>query len=334
MECLLVQPIHPDGVAILEKAGLTVRQASEATMDFVADEVGDAVAAITRNAGFDRRAMQAAKSLRVLGNHGIGLDPVDTSYAAEIGLPIVFTPHANVQSVAEHTIAQMMALAKRTREADAAVREGRFDYRNTRDFLELFGQTLLVLGYGTIGRRVARIAATAFGMRVVVYSPHADPAVVEADGFAFASYLDAALGGADVVSLHQRLTAHTRGLFDAKRFAAMKPGAMLVNTARGRIVEADALIDAVTSGHLRGAAMDVFDEEPLPVSHPYTRTPGILLSPHIGGATEAALLRTATETAEQVLAVLEGRKPAHLVDESVWQRRRFASDDGVIRPRP
>lgn len=325
MLCLLVQPIHPDGIKVLENAGLDVRQASEPTMDCVVREVGPAIAAITRNAGFSRTAMDAAPHLKVLGNHGIGLDPVDVGYAAEIGLPIVFTPHANVQSVAEQTIAQMMAIAKRTREADAAVRENRFDYRYTRDFVELSGKTLLVLGFGTIGRRTAELASAAFGMRVLVHSPNADPAAIVDAGFTVAPDLKVALGEADVVSLHQRLTPQTRGLLDREAFSAMKPGAMLVNTARGAIVDTDALVEAVTSGHLRGAAMDVFDAEPLPADHPFITTPGIVLSPHIGGATEDALVRTAVETAQQVVAVLKGEKPPHLVDKSGWPRRRLAA---------
>ncbi|MEO1104054.1 MAG: NAD(P)-dependent oxidoreductase, partial [Pseudomonadota bacterium] len=115
-----------------------------------------------------------------------------------------------------------------------------------------------------------------------------------------------------------------RGLFNAARLNAMKPGAILVNTARGGIIDTDALIEAVSSGHLRGAAMDVFETEPLPADHPFTRTPGIVLSPHIGGATEEALVRTAMETAQQVVDVLSGHRPPHLVDESVWDRRRHA----------
>ena len=322
MLCMLVQPIHPEGIAVLEAAGLTVRQASAATMDVVAAEVGDAVAAITRNAGFDRTAMLAARNLRVLGNHGIGLDPVDLATAHEIALPIVFTPHANVTSVAEHALSQMLAIAKRTRECDTAVREGRFDYRYARDFVELSDKTLAILGYGTIGRRTALMAKAAFGMRVIVYSPHADPAAVAADGFALVPDLERALAEADVVSLHQRLTPDTRGLLSRERLFAMKRGAILVNTARGAIVDADGLIEAVTAGHLRGAAMDVFEKEPLPQDHPYARTPGILLSPHTGGATEEALVRTAVETARQVVDVLEGRRPPHLVDGSVWEARR------------
>ncbi len=122
--CLLIQPIHDAGVALLRQAGLEVRRASAFDMDTVAAEIVDADAAICRNAGLNAAAMKAAARLKVLGNHGIGVDPVDVGYATEIGLPIIFTPYANVQSVAEHTILQMLAISKRVREADAAVRAG------------------------------------------------------------------------------------------------------------------------------------------------------------------------------------------------------------------
>jgi len=320
--CLLVQPIHPAGIAVLREAGLEVRQASAATMDVVAREIAGADAAITRNAGLSAAAMDAAPRLKVLGNHGIGTDPVDLGRAREIGLPVVFTPTSNVQSVAEHALGQMLAIAKRTREADAAVRDGRFDYRDTRDFVELHGKTLAILGFGTIGRRTAELARAAFAMRVVVHSRSADPADVAAAGFEPVADLDEALGQADVVSLHQRLTPDNRGLFDRARLARMKPGSMLVNTARGALVDSAALAWAVTDGPLRGAAMDVFAEEPLPAGHLLTDVPGVVLSPHIGGATEEAMARTAVDTARQVADVLAGRRPAFLVDPDVWDRRR------------
>ena len=322
MICLIIQPIHRSGIEILEQAGLEVRQASASTMDVVAREIPAAVAAVTRNAGLSRPAMEAAGRLRVLGNHGTGYDPVDVAYATRIGLPIVFTPDANVQSVAEHAIAQMMAIAKRLRESDRAVREGRFDYRYAQEFQELSGKTLAIIGFGRIGRRTAQIARLAFGMRVLVHSPSADAAEIRAGGFEPKDDLDAALSEADIVSLHQRLTPQTRGLFDRERLARLKRGAMLVNTARGALVDTDALVEAVDSGRLRGAAMDVFDAEPLPDGHPYTRADRIVLSPHIGGATEEALERTAAQTARQVVDVLEGRRPEFLANPDAWDRRR------------
>lgn len=323
MKCLLIQPIHPSGIALLEAAGLTVAQASAADMATVTAEIGDADAAITRNAGLNRAAMEAAPRLRVLGNHGIGVDPVDVGHASSIGLPVVFTPWGNVQSVAELAIAHMLAIARRVREADSAVREGRFDYRYARDFRELSGQTLAIIGFGRIGRRTAEIAKAAFDMRILVYSPSVSDEVLAEAGFERGSDLDAVLAKADYVSLHQVLNERTRGNFGAARLAAMKPGATLINTARGALVDARALADAVESGHLRGAAMDVFETEPLPADHIYRSTPGILLSPHIGGATEEALERTAIQVATQVVDVLEGRRPEHLVNPEVWDSRRL-----------
>ena len=330
MICLLVQPIHQSGIDILEAAGIEVRRASTASMDVVTREIGPAASVITRNAGLSRAVMEAAPRLRVVGNHGAGYDPVDVACANEIGLPVVFSPYANVQSVAEHALSQMLAIAKRVRECDRAVREGRFDYRYARDFRELAGKTLLVVGFGKIGRRTAEIAHLAFGMRVLVHSPSVASAEIADAGFEPREVLDRALAEADVVSLHQRLTPATRGMFERRRFAAMKKGAMLVNTARGALVDVAALIEAVGSGHLAGAAMDVFEEEPLPIHHPYTGTEHIVLSPHIAGATEEALERTALETARQVVCVLEGRRPDFLVNPEVWDKRRGVAGDLLL----
>lgn len=323
--CLLVQPIHHKGIDVLLSAGLEIRQASASTMDVVAREIVGCVAAITRNAGLNRAAMQAAPDLRVLGNHGIGTDPVDVAYASEIGLPIIFTPYGNVQSVAELALSQMLAIARRTHESDRAVRSGNYDYRYSRDFIELQGKTLAVIGFGRIGRRTAEVAKAAFGMRVVAYDPYLSATAIEAAGAEKGDDLGAVLAAADVVSLHLQLTPETRNILDKERLAQMKPGAMLVNTARGALVDPEALVEALQSGHLRGAAMDVFEVEPLPVDHPFAKEDRLILSPHIGGATEECLERTAVQTAEQVVDVLEGRKPAHLVNPDVWERRRSSA---------
>jgi D-3-phosphoglycerate dehydrogenase len=322
MLCLVIQPIHQAGIKLLEDAGLTVRRATSAAMDIVAQEISDADAVITRNAGLNRAAMMAAPKLKVLGNHGTGYDPVDVTYANEIGLPIVNTPYANVQSVAEQAIGQMFAVTKRIREGDRAVREGRFDYRYAPDFHELSGRTLGIVGFGKIGRRTAEIAKAAFGMHVLVHSPSVPDHEIVAAGMEPVATLDVLLERADIVSLHQRLTSATRAQFNREKFALMKKGAILVNTARGALVDPAALIEAVESGHLLGAAMDVFDPEPLPADHPYTACDGIVLSPHTGGATGEAMARTATETARQVLDVLQGRRPEWLVNAEIWDRRR------------
>jgi D-3-phosphoglycerate dehydrogenase len=324
MKCLLVQPIHPAGVDLLRQHGIEVVSASAADMEVVRGEVADCDAAITRNAGFSRACMEAAPRLQVLGNHGIGTDPVDVAYASEIGLPVVFTPYANVQSVAELAVSHMLAIAKKLREADRSVREGRFDYRFSREFGEVQGKALLIVGFGRIGRRTAEIASHAFEMRVIVHSPSIADAIIREAGFEPFRSLDEALAIADFVSLHRPQKPGAERLIDRRRLFGMKPGAVLVNTARGALVDVEALVEAVNAGHLGGAALDVFDKEPLPEGHILTRTEGILLSPHIGGATEEAMARTATQVAAQVVDVLASRRPPHLVNPGVWDRRRGA----------
>jgi D-3-phosphoglycerate dehydrogenase len=334
VKCLIVQPIHPDGLALLRAAGITPVPASAPDMATVAAEIGGCVAAITRNAGLNRAAMLAAPGLRVLGNHGTGLDPVDMATADEIGLPVVFTPEANVQSVAELVLAQILALSRRLHACDAEVRAGRFDYRYRGDFAEVAGKTLLVVGFGRIGQRVAAMARAGFGMRVLVHAPSHPPAGIAAAGCEGAPDLDAALPQADHVTLHLPLTPATRGLFGAGRLAAMKRGATLVNTARGALVDAAALAAAVAGGHLRGAALDVFDPEPLPAGHPLTQVPGILLTPHVGGSTVEALRRTGLAVAAQVVAVLRGERPEHLANPAVWDRRRRPTHPAAGRDGP
>lgn len=318
MKCLLIQPIHAAGIDVLQQAGIEVSQASAADVATVAREIVPMDAVITRNAGLDGSAMEAATKLKVLGVHGTGYDRVDVACAERLNLPMVYTPYANVQSVAEHAIAQMMAISKRIREADNAVREGRFGYRYESVFHELAGRSLAVIGFGKIGRRVAEIASAAFQMQVRVYSPSVPRAQIEAAGFSAVDSIDDAVAGVDAVSLHQRLTAETRGVIDAKRLAAMKPDAMLVNTARGALVDADALVASLNSGHLMGAAFDVFEQEPLPAGHPFLGCERLVLSPHIGGATREAMRRTAIEVAAQIVDVLARRKPKWLINPDVW----------------
>lgn len=184
MRCLIVQPIHPAGLALLERAGITPVTATAPDMATIAQEIAGCEAVITRNAGLSAAAIAAAPGLRVIGNHGVGTNAIDLTAAAQAGIPVVFTPLANVQSVAELAIAQMLALAKRLRECDRAVREGNFAYRFSRDFAELQGKSLLVVGFGAIGRRTAQIAARAFDMRVLVHrrTECRDPSLLSAAG--------------------------------------------------------------------------------------------------------------------------------------------------------
>jgi D-3-phosphoglycerate dehydrogenase / 2-oxoglutarate reductase len=318
---LVVQPIHAAGTARLQAAGFEVRLASAAAMAVVADEIGDAVAVITRSAGLDRGALDAAPRLRVVGNHGVGLDPVDVTHATSLGIPVVNTPGANAVSVAELTVTLTLALRKRLASAERAARAGDFGFKYAADIRELSGATVGIVGFGEIGRRAAAMFVHGFAARLLVHAPRADRASIAAvDGESVT--LERLLTESEVVSLHVPLTSATRHLLDAAAFARMRGDAILVNTARGELVSEVALIEALTTGRIAGAGLDVFAEEPLPVDHPLSRLPNVVLTPHVGGASREAGERTALAVAEQVLDVLADVMPAHLVNREVWQRRR------------
>lgn len=328
--CLVVQPIHSDGLAALEAAGLEARVASTPSPLAVEREIRDAVAVITRNAGLSGIAMDTAADLQVIGVHGVGVDPVDLSRASELGIPVLATPGTNAVSVAEQAVALMLATGKRVVEADAAARAGDFDFKHRVATCEFAGKTLGVVGWGRIGRCMARICRAGLAMRVLAYSPSADAAAVAQDGAELRRDLRAFLADCDVVSMHVPLRDDTRGLLGVEELAALKPGAILVNTGRGATVDQPALVEALRSGRLAGAGLDVFASEDLTAEHPLSSLDNVVLSPHIGGSSEEALRRTARAVAEGVIGVLRGERPHCLVNPAVWDRRRRPAGERAV----
>jgi len=320
--CLVVQPVHEAGVRRLEEAGVEVRYASAPDMETVVREIGDCEAVITRNAGLKTNALDAAPNLKVIANHGIGTNEIDVAHAGELGIPIIFTPNANACSVAEHAIAMMLALAKRLREGDAATRTGDWNWRYEGGMSEVSGKTLGLVGFGTIARLTAQMAKAGFGMHLIAWSPRASDDDLLAIGAARADSLVKLLAEADVVSLHRPLREDTRHTIDKAALTAMKSTAFLINTARGALVDEAALAAALKEGSIAGAGLDVFEKEPLPADSALRECPTAILAPHVAGATEDALRETAIQCAEQILDVLAGRRPPHLVNPEVWDRRR------------
>ncbi|KZC02332.1 hydroxyacid dehydrogenase [Methylobacterium radiotolerans] len=319
--CLIVQPIHAAGLDRLRAAGLEPRSASGTDSETLAREVADCVAVITRNTGFPARAIAAAPALRVIGVHGTGTDHVATAEATAAGIVVVNTPGANAVSVAEQTLALIFALAKALPEADRSVRTGDDSFKFTARLIELAGLTLGLVGFGAIGQATARLAA-ALGLRVLAYGPSRPDADFANAGALRAASVDALLAEADIVSLHVPLTPGTRGLIGRDQLARMKREAFLINTSRGGLIDEAALVEALEAGTIAGAGLDVFAQEPLPVDHPLARQPRAILTPHVGGSTGAALIRTAETAATRVVDVLAGRRPGGLVNPDVWERRR------------
>ena len=322
--CLLAEPIHGIATEMLEAAGVTVRAARSPDLAADPSALADVDAVIVRNA-MPAAAMDEAPRLVVVGNHGTGTDAVDVAHASRLGIPVVNTPTGNVDAVAEHTILLMLAVARRTLAADAATRARDPRFKYDRPTLSLAGRTLGVIGFGQTGRRVAKLAR-GIGMNVVVWSPQADAADIAGVGAQRLATLDALLRTADVVSLHRPLRPDTRHTLDRDALALLKPDAIVVNTSRGGLVDEEALADALEAGRLFGAGLDVLAEEPLAPSSRLASIDNVILSPHVAGSTQEALRETARQCATQVLDVLQNRRPASLVDPTVWDRRRVLQE--------
>jgi D-3-phosphoglycerate dehydrogenase / 2-oxoglutarate reductase len=258
------------------------------------------VGIIVRYGKINARIMDACgPSLQVISKHGSGIDVIDQAAAAARGVAVRAAVGANAAAVAEHAWALILACAKSVTQLDTRMRAGHWD-KSTHKSVELNGRTLGLVGLGAIGRRVAR-AALAFDMRVIAFDPFAKEAPA---GIELVS-LDALYAAADVVSLHCPLTDENRKMLNRETLGRFKPGAILVNTARGGLIDEPALMEALASGHLRAAGLDSFDVEPMATPHPFQNVGNLILSPHIGGVSDAAYVNMGKGAASNVLAVVQ-----------------------------
>jgi D-3-phosphoglycerate dehydrogenase / 2-oxoglutarate reductase len=267
--------------------------------------LGDAVGIALSFTRFGRAELQAAPLLKVAARIGVGFDAVDVPALTERGVPLMVVGTANATSVAEQAVYLMLAVAKRGADMDRRVRQGLWQDRRSGLPTEVARKTVLIVGFGRIGTRTAP-RCQALGMSVLVYDPYvASEAIIEA-GCQPAHDLDVALGQADFVSIHCPKDEGTIGLFGAARLARMKPGAVLVNTARGGIIDERALHEALVSGHLAGAGLDVFETEPPSTDNPLFGLETVVVSPHVAGVTVEAFDAMLAMTARNLLSVIDG----------------------------
>lgn len=252
--------------------------------------------------------------LKIVVKHGVGLDNVDVEAATRNGVLVAYTPTGNTNAVAEHAMGLMLALMRRTGAAEAALRAGRFNARNEFQGDEVDGKTLGVIGLGRIGSSVAKKAAYGFNMTVLAYDPYVSAQTY--DGPArLVGRLDELLKASDLITLHTPLTPDTHHILNNRTLGQLRPGCRIVNTSRGGVIDQTALLSLLNSGHVAGAALDVFEEEPLAPDHPLCSAPNVVLTPHIAGLTQTSMRRTAQLAAQAVLDALQGRIPEHLVNE-------------------
>jgi len=285
-------------------------ESSRARLDAIVDAHAIVASARVR---YDGDLMDQIPGLRVISRTGMGLDNVVIDDATARGIAVCNVPDGPTVSTAEHTIALMLAVAKELAPAGRALREGRGDYFNEYQGIELAGLRLGVVGFGNIGSRVAALAK-ALDMDVIVYDPFVDAAEMAALGVECATDLDTLLATADVVSLHAPLTDATRLMIDQRALARMKRGSILVNAARGGLVDEPALLAALESKHLRGAGLDVFQTEPPDPKDQLLWRDDVVATPHVAGATGASRDRLWRTAIAQALQTLRGERPPHLVN--------------------
>jgi D-3-phosphoglycerate dehydrogenase / 2-oxoglutarate reductase len=310
---LVAGKIHDAGLAVLKAAGdVTFELVQDVTMEAYAPHLPSADALLLRTQPLKANLLATALRLKIVSRHGVGYDSVDVAALSARKIPLTIVGDVNSRAVAEHTLMLMLAAARRTVAHHQASTTGNWNERNTFDSVELDGKTLLVLGFGRIGRRVAELAR-AFGMTVMAYDPFITAAQMTE---AFAEHcpdLKVGLSTADYVTIH--LPGGQGAALGAIELAVMKPSSIIINAARGGLVDEMALDSALRERRIRAAALDVLNEEPPSSSHPLLSNPYVTISPHNAGLTEECAMRMGVAAAQNILDCFRGRlNPSFVVN--------------------
>ncbi|WP_421693835.1 hydroxyacid dehydrogenase [Aestuariivirga sp.] len=313
---LIAGKLHRAGIERLKQAsGVTFTLVDEVSVESYRPHVAEADAVVLRTQPMTAEVIAGAPRLKVVSRHGVGYDAVDVKALNARGIPLCIVGDVNSRAVAEHTLMLMLAVARRAAQHDRAAREGQWNVRNRFETVELDGKTLLLVGFGRIGRRVAELAK-AFGMAVTAYDPFVKPDLLAKHGVRPAADLVKALAEADYVSLHMPGSVAGAVIWE-EELRAMKPGAILINAARGGLVDELALDAALREGRLFGAGIDVLAAEPPAPDHPLLSNERVLISPHSAGLTDECAARMAVSSVQNVLDFFAGKLDRALVVNAV-----------------
>jgi D-3-phosphoglycerate dehydrogenase len=310
--------IHPAGLAILEaRPDIDFTMLEKPTAEAIADRAPALDGLLIRVTPFRSAAIDSAKSLKIVSRFGVGYDNIDVPALTVRGIPLTVIGDANAVPVAEHALMFMLAAPRELFAQDRCVRDGNYADRDRPGRTELFGKTVLIVGYGRIGRQVAKRCA-AFDTTIIVADPYVDRAAVEADGYRHVADFRDALGEADVVTLHIPGNADGTPVIDAATLAAMKPGVVFVNCARGTLVDEAALAEALASGQVKCAGLDVTRQEPPPADLALLRRDDVIFTPHSAALTDECRQRMSEVAAQNILDGLDGKlKPELVVNREV-----------------
>lgn len=304
---LITEDIGEDGINYLRERGYEIKVASGRNEDILIQEVTECEGIIARTSYITKKVIAAAPSLKVIARFGVGVDNIDLEEATRLGIQVTNCLGANKNTVAEYTIGLILALAKNLFLYDSELRKGNFQIRRYLGF-DLENRVLGIIGGGNIGRLVAEKAINGFGMKVILLNR--SKLSVEIEGIEQTQDMDYLLRNSDFVSLHVPLTDNTIKLIDEKKLSLMKSTAFLINTARGEIVDNDALVQALLENRIAGAAIDVFEGEIPSKDNPIFKLNNVILTPHTAALTEEAVKRMSFQSAQSIDEVLSGKKPS------------------------
>ncbi|MDO4268509.1 MAG: hydroxyacid dehydrogenase [Eubacteriales bacterium] len=304
---LIPQEIAPEGIAALEKNGHIIKMGTGSGEEDLVRDAADCDAILLRTAPVTRRVLEAGKKLKIVARHGAGYNNVDLEAADELGIWVTNAPDSTTNSVAEFAVGAIIAAGKRTALLMQAMRDGDFFFKNSHKGVDLIGKTLTIVGFGRIGRAVAKKAHYGLDMRIQAYDPYADPKSVPE----YVSMVDWETGfkTADFVSLHMPLTADSRGCVGKKEFSMMKSSAYFINCARGEVVNETDLIEAMKEKKIAGAFLDVLEKEPPSADNPLFFMEDVSLTPHMASNTKECMMQMAVQAASQINLVLAGKQP-------------------------
>jgi len=309
----------------IDESGITLLKQSDKVElvyfdDPVSDEVYNSVfkeagAVMVRSKKISREMIQNADNLEIIAKHGVGVDQIDVDAATDAGIPVTITPEANSDSVADLAMTMMLALSRNLFKADADLKGGRFTRREHYTGFELGGKTVGIIGLGRIGGRVARRCALGFGMTILAYDPFISTEYAAQFSAKQVPDLESLLKESDYITIHTPLTDLTKDMIGEKQLRMMKPEAFIINTARGGIINEGDLYQALSKNRIKGAGLDVFVKEPpLPDENPLLSLDNIIASSHLGSVARESTIKMATQAAEEILRVIEGKKPKHPIN--------------------
>jgi D-3-phosphoglycerate dehydrogenase len=310
---IVAGPLPPAALALFDaRDDIVYESITDVSEENLLEKLKDAAGVTVRTAKITSRVIEQSASLQIVSRYGVGYDNVDVSALNKRGIPLTVVGTANSVAVAEAALYMMLELAKKGREHDQAVRKSNWDYRLELNAIEMWQKKLLIIGFGRIGTRTAE-RCRAFGMEVLITDPYIDDETISAAGYTPVADFRVVLPDMDYVSLHLPLSPESEDLIDKAELESMKSSAILINTARGGIVNETALHEALKNGQIRGAGLDVFDLEPPRTDDALFSLDNVVFSPHIAGVTKEAALRMGIVCVQNILDALDGKLDADMV---------------------